>query len=359
MTSSQVGSSGLTSYIYDGRNRVTTTTYPDNSVATRTYYKDDKLKTLANGAASHLYSYDANKNLLQDDATVGPHTYAVKYVYNANDALGSVVYGSGKTVAYAPNGYGRATQAAPYVTAVSYHPTGDLKSMTYANGIQTNTTLNERLWPDSIKVGNVGVLIDRKYYYDQMGNVVEINDALVGSRRKMGYDNIDRLTSVTGIASGPYSASYDGRGNIKSQTWGGVAPTRALAYTYDATSDLLTTLAETKSGVATEFAYGYDTFGNVTAKGAAKFAYANGTTMKCSDCGLPNEVSYDYDADNLRVSKTQGGVATYFVYGLGGKLLWEQIAGGALTEYVYLAGKQVATRQQVPVVPEPAVAVTK
>lgn len=167
----------------------------------------------------------------------------------------------------------------------------------------------------------------------------------------MGYDDIDRLTSVTGLASGPYSASYDGRGNIKSQTWGGTTPTRALNYTYDDTSDLLTTLSETKSGATSNFAYGYDVYGNVTGKGALKFAYPNGVTMKCSNCGLPNEAAYDYDAADIRVRTQQNGTATYFVYGLGGKLLWEQIAGGALTEYVYLAGKQVATRQQVPVAP--------
>lgn len=351
MTSSQVGAAGVTGYVYDGRNRLITTNYPDNSVATRTYYKDDKLKTMANGSASHLYTYDANKNLLQNKMTIGQQDFAVNYVYNGNDALGSVVYGSGKTVNYAPNAYGRATQAAPYVTAASYHPTGELKSMTYANGIQTNTTLNARLWPQSLKVGNGSLLVDKNYNYDQTGNVTRITDAALGTQREMGYDGIDRLTSVNGLASGPYSAVYDGRGNITSQTWGGATPSRALNYTYDASSELLTMLTETKGGATAKFAYGYDAHGNVTAKGVTKFAYPNGVTMKCSNCGLPNETAYDYDAADLRVRMQQDGTATYFVYGLGGRLLWEQVAGGLLTEYVYLAGKQVATRQQIPVTP--------
>ena len=44
---------------------------------------------------------------------------------------------------------------------------------------------------------------------------------------------------------------------------------------------------------------------------------------------------------------TKGGVATYFVYGSNGSLLWELTPGVNLTEYVYLQGKQVATRQHV------------
>ena len=351
MTSSQVGVAGVTGFVYDGRNRLTTTTYPDKSVATRSYYKDDKLKTIANVAASHTYTYDDNKNLLNDNATVGAEVFAVAYGYNANDALASVMYGSGKTVTYAPNAYGRATQAAPYVSAVSYHPTGELKSMKYANGIETNTLLNARLWPVSIKVGTVNPLVHKKYYYDETGNVLEIGDAVLGNRRVMAYDGIDRLTKVFGFESGPNGIVYDGRGNITSQTWGDLTPTRALTYTYDASSDLLTTLTETKAGGTSKYDYGYDAYGNVTEKGPTKFAYPNGVTMKCANCGLPNESTYDYDAADLRVRMQQNGTTTYFVYGLGGKLLWEQVAGGALTEYVYLAGKQVATRQQVPVAP--------
>ena len=57
-------------------------------------------------------------------------------------------------------------------------------------------------------------------------------------------------------------------------------------------------------------------------------------------------MDYDYDAGNMRVRSTpQGGTATYFVYGSSGNLLWELTPGVNLTEYVYLQGKQVATRQ--------------
>jgi YD repeat-containing protein len=351
MTSTQVGASGTTQYIYDGRNRLTSVSYPDGGSIARTYYKDDKLQTLANGVAFHTYHYDTNKNLQEDDLTLGAQAFAVMYGYDGNDALASVKYGSGKTVTYSPNAFGRATQAAPYVTSVSYHPTGEVKSMTYANGVQTTTTLNARLWPEKLKIGNGSLMFDKSYYYDQTGNVLEIDDAALATQRQMVYDNIDRLKSVTGIPSGPYSATYDGRGNLLSQTWGGTTPVRALSYAYDPASDLLTTLTDTKGGTASNFAYGYDTYGNVTAKGGTNFTYSDALTMKCSNCGKSNEVDYDYDGAALRVRMQKAGVSTYFVYGLGGKLLWEQIPGGALTEYVYLAGKQVATRQQLPVSP--------
>jgi hypothetical protein len=68
--------------------------------------------------------------------------------------------------------------------------------------------------------------------------------------------------------------------------------------------------------------------------------------MRCAACGTAYEVDYDYDAGNMRVRSTpQGGTATYFVYGSNGNLLWELTPGANLTEYIYLKGKQVATRQ--------------
>jgi RHS repeat-associated protein len=53
--------------------------------------------------------------------------------------------------------------------------------------------------------------------------------------------------------------------------------------------------------------------------------------------------SYTYDANNLRTSKTVGGVTTYFVYGMGGKLYGEYDANGdTIREYVYLNGAPLA-----------------
>jgi YD repeat-containing protein len=261
--------------------------------------------------------------------------------------LDTVTYGSGKVITYSPDAFGRPTQAAPYVTAVSHHPGGAISSMSYANGVKTDIGLNERQWPSTLKIAKGSAVFDKTYYYDRIGNVTTILDAADNSRRDMTYDDIDRLVSATGPWTGLYKASYDGRGNIQRQALtNGTAEYFSRAYTYDPNSDKLLNVSETNGATTTPYDYNYDVYGNVTGKGAIAFAYNDASNMRCSNCGKPNEALYDYDGGNMRVRLTKGGVATYFVYGLGGKLLWEQVPGVSLKEYFYVGGKQIATREK-------------
>jgi len=131
--------------------------------------------------------------------------------------------------------------------------------------------------------------------------------------------------------------SYDGRGNLTSRTYG----LASLNYVYDAASNRLTGTTGIKS-----YNFSYDVYGNVTGNGTNTFAYNDAANMRCANCGLTGEITYDYDAANTRVRSTKGGVPTFYIYGLNGSLLWEQTPGVNLKEYVYLGGKQVAVRQK-------------
>jgi YD repeat-containing protein len=349
MTSRKVGAAGAIGFSYDGRNRLRTVTYPDGSTVVRTYYKDDKLQSLANAAATRSYVYDGNKSLTSETLVVGTQTFTTGYAYNANDALESVTYGTGPTIAYAPDGFGRPTQATPYVTGISHHPSGAVSSMTYANGVQTTIGLNNRLWPNTLKISKASAAVfDKTYYYDTIGNVLGIDDTAINSYPRMTYDNIDRLATATGPWTGTYKASYDGRGNITRQAWtdGGTVEYVSRAYTYGSASDLLNSVLETRGGATTTFAYGYDAQGNVTAKGAQTFGYTDASTMRCAACGTAAETLYDYDGANMRVSMRKNGATTYFMYGSAGNLLWEQTPGVSLKQYFYVGGKQVATHEK-------------
>ncbi len=347
MTGRTVGATAETTYVYDNLNRLKSVLYPDNTSVQRTYYKDDKLKSVDNGRVVQSYVYDRNKNLQQEILTIDGNTIGNYYTYNSNDALSILTYGSGKSVSYNPDGFGRPTQALPYVTAVSHHPSGAISSMRYANGVQTTVELNPLLLPASLTVAKDTPVLSKNYFYDNNRNVIQIDDATTGSRI-MTYDNIDRLKSVTGAGIGVYNASYDGRGNILKQAWGdGTNESRARVYSYDPASDLLTGVAKTTGGVLTATdSYTYDPRGNVSTKGGVGFRHDSASNMVCAQCGQATESVYDYDGSNLRVRTQKNGVATYFIYGLGGKLLWEQTPGVNLKEYIYLGGKQVATRQQ-------------
>jgi YD repeat-containing protein len=341
MTSRTVGTSPATTFEYDGRNRLKTVLYPLGTPSvTRTYYRDDKTATVDNGTARREFVYDANKNLKQEKLVTGGQTFLVNYDYDGNDALDVMTYGSGKTVTYQPDVLGRPTRAMPYVTSVLHHPTGQIKQMKYANGVQTDIDLNPRNWPSKQVIAKGVRYFDTSYGYEGNGNVTMITDDVDSSYfRSMSYDGVDRLANINGPwGSGLFS--YDGRGNIQGQTLGS---SFSMGYTYDGASDRLLSTTGTKV-----YAFAYDVYGNVTANGFTSFGYNDASQMRCARCGQPNEIAYEYDGLGLRTKVQQSGSATYFIYDANGRLLWERNPDGSIKEYVYLGGHQVAARVQAP-----------
>lgn len=340
MTSRQVGTAPSTSFGYDGRNRLKTITYPVGTVSvSRSYFRDDKISSVDNGVARREFTYDANKNLKAEKLVADAQTFMTSYSYDGNDALSAITYGSGKTVAYAPDALGRPTAALPYVTSVTHHPTGQVKHIVYANGVQTDIALNNRNWPSDLVINQATQYFNLGYAYEGNGDVSAILDNGEGSwTRFMAYDGIDRLTNVNG-PWGTGTIAYDGRGNITRQSLG---TSVTIGYTYDATEKLASTVG-TKA-----YTFTYDAYGNVTGNGVMSFGYNDASQMKCAKCGQAGEVTYAYDGLGLRMKTLQGTAATYFVYDANGRLMSEKQPDGTIKEYAYLAGQQIATRTQAP-----------
>jgi YD repeat-containing protein len=338
MTSRTVGASPQTTYTYDDRNRLTVVTYPAGTPSVvNTYYNNDLQKSVDNGVARRDYVYDTNQNLTNETLTVGLKVFPTVYTYNGNDAHDSIQYGSNRVVTYAPDAFGRPRQAAPYVTTVAYHPTGQPSSFTYANGYVTTIGLDGRKRPSTLQVNRSGTLFNTTYAYDHVSNVTSITDSVDSQyNRTLSYDGIDRLTEV----SGPWGyglIDYDLSGNIISQNFGSFY----LGYGYDSVRQRLSSVSGSKT-----YTMGYDVYGNVSSNGTNSFLYNDASNMKCAKCGLPGEVLYDYDGSNQRVASTKAGVPTYFMHGHGGHLLWEETPHSTLKEYIYLGGKQVAVREE-------------
>ena len=79
MISRQVGALAQTTYAYDDRHRLATTTYPAGTPSViKTYYKDDKLKSLDNGVVRRDYAYNANKSL-SEAMTMGAKVFVAQY----------------------------------------------------------------------------------------------------------------------------------------------------------------------------------------------------------------------------------------------------------------------------------------
>ncbi len=335
MTSRRIGSGPATTYSYDGHNRGTGVWYPDGTSTTQTYTRNNKQKTLISAAGTRGFTYDANDNLTIESLVSDGVTLTTVNAYNSIDQLSSTTYPiSGRVVSYFPDVLGRPSQASGFVSAVSYWPSGQVGQINYANGTVSSYGQNTRLWTSSFSTSRSGTAITaQSYSYDYAGNLTTISDTVdPASNRSMGFDAINRLTS----ASGPWgngSISYDGAGNIGSQTFG----TYSLAYSYDG-ANRLNAIAGSRNA-----AYSYDAAGNVLSNGSQSFSYDYAPNLRCSNCSGASRVDYAYDALNQRVWSNRAGVKTYEFFDARGSLVVEYTpATGKLVEYIYIGGKRIA-----------------
>ena len=75
------------------------------------------------------------------------------------------------------------------------------------------------------------------------------------------------------------------------------------------------------------------------------YQYDDASNLICVDCGTGTQITYAYDGNNRRVSRTQGSLTTYFVHASNGDLLLEYTpAQSKAIEHFYLNGKRIASK---------------
>lgn len=339
MTTRNVGASGTTSFAYDGQNRIGAITYSAGTPSvTKTYTRTHKLSSVTSSVAARSYSYDANDNLTSESLAVDGIPFSLTYGYNGNDQLSSLTYPrSGRVVAYTPNVLGRPTQVSGFINSVSYHPSGLISQIAYANTTVSTYGQNSRLWPSSFQTSkSTTSYLSSSYGYDGVGNLQTITDSVDGGyNRSMGYDAINRLTSTSG-PWGTGSITYDGAGNVRSQAFGSAS----LSYSYN-TANRLSSVSGLRSA-----SYSYDAYGNVTGTGSQAYGYDAAPNMTCANCNdAATATQFQYDGLNTRVSTQKGGVKTYEFYGFSGNLLSEftPAMSNRLAEHIYLGGRRIAS----------------
>jgi YD repeat-containing protein len=346
MTSRSVSGTSASTFVYDGLDRLIQTNHPGLPTVVRTYYGDSLLQTAEFGTTLREFTYDPNKNLTLDRLTVDGRTYSVVHSYAGNDGRDTTTFPSGTVVSYSPNGFGRPRAAAPFAGIVDFHPSGELKTIAFANGVTTSISLNARLWPQQLTSVRAGFspTADLKYTYDGLANVISFEDFVdtTNTMPVLQYDRIDRLVLAdTTVEARRFS--YDGAGNITTQTIGG----QAMTYNYDTATNRLASI----SNAPKPYSFGYDLLGNVVINNSTPggFQYNSASQMTCAKCGQSDQSAFVYDGLSMRVRMQKAGITTYFMHGLDGQLLLEDTpvtsGGGAETrEYAYLQGKQIGVK---------------
>ncbi len=155
-----------------------------------------------------------------------------------------------------------------------------------------------------------------EYKYDARSNITDVTkDGVL--QYHYGYDMMNQLVSVDDKLNGKvYNYTYDAGGNLISETVTDSNGTTSNAYEYNNSNwgDVLTSYNGQNIT--------YDEIGNpLTYRDGMSMTWKNGRQLATLTNG-DTSISYGYDSDSVRTTKTVNGVKYTYAY-LNGQLLYE------------------------------------
>ena len=377
-----------TTYSYDQLNRLLSKVYSDSTPSATYAYDGNTPSGCTTGVSSYglaigrrtamcdaagfeAWSYiDVSNTGWQttDKRSTNSVTKTTVSQNNLADSLASLTYPSGRTITYAFSGTGLPISASDIANGISYasngnyFPAGELSLLKLGSSINLTNIFNSRqqacwiyaatgtslssssLCTSSASTGNI---IDLKYGMAlgtaDNGNVLSItNNRFPNRSQSFSYDSFNRIQSAT--TSATYATDptdcwgeayvYDNQAS-GGGPWGNLTNINVASTSYNScTQENLSVVANTQNRITSN---GYDSAGNMTANGASSYVY-NAENQLTSAAG----VTYEYDGDDKRLSKSNGKI---YWYGGGGNAITEtDSSGNALDEYILFGGKRIARR---------------
>ena len=338
-----------TTYEYDPRNRLTLKTLPSGDSVEYSYTATGARSTVVDSRGTTSYVYDELDRLI---SKTDPDGSAIGYAYDAGGnriSVTSTIDSTSHTTSYTFNALNQIQTVTDHnadTTSYVYDQAGRLVRTAFANGLAELRQYNDLGRLTSIDTRNVNtdaILAEFQYEYNNVGDRTSVSE-LDGRRVEYVYDVLNRLTeeaifnSSSTTADQTISYTYDPVGNRLERNDSSNGVTN---YSYNA-NDLLTN--ETSSG-STATAYTYDANGNTLSKDSDgrgvvyEWDAENRLVGVDADGDGSNDVSYEYDVDGIRVSRTEGGEKTNFLIDSNrpyAQVLEEFTAGGVIqVSYVH------------------------
>jgi fibro-slime domain-containing protein/RHS repeat-associated protein len=331
-----------TTYAYDSMNKLlrkTPAAALNQPAIVFTYEPSGQRASMTDASGTTTYTYDSRDRLLTKVTPQGTLTYTYGPTGNLTSMTSSNV--NGVTVTYTDDALNRLATVkdnrSSTTTSYSYDANGNLTGYSYANGVQATFTYNSLNRLTNVNNSKGGAPIATyAYTLGAAGNRLTVSE-LSGRQVTYNYDNLYRLTKET--VSGDANASsngvvdyvYDSVGNrlSRSSTMPAVA---SATYTYDANDRLA---SET-----------YDADGNLKVADGVTYDYTFEDRLSEVNGGA---VSFTYDGDGNRVSRTVGGVTTKYlvdsVNPTGHAQVVEEIVNGAV-QRAYVFGHDLISQRQ-------------
>ena len=295
--------------------------------------KTDISKTDAENkfVSAYEYDYDLNNNITKLASKNGDSSIVHSFTYGKDNLLTEYSSDVSSKVTYTYDGLNRQTKS-----SVALKTPLDMSYTYYDSNRGENFTTTK------IKEETIGK-DTYKYEYDTNGNITDIYKKVNNDWQRLylyEYDEFNQLiTSCDYINQKQYRYDYDEAGNILTETvsrigaHGQLYDSRVNTYGYDDSNwgDKLTSYnGETIT---------YDEIGNpLSYRDGMEMSWLNGRKLTTLQSGN-DSISYKYDSNGVRTSKTVNGVEYTYEY-LNGKLMHE-IRGEKVFDYCYDANGQL------------------
>ncbi|WP_341963521.1 DNRLRE domain-containing protein (plasmid) [Planococcus maritimus] len=335
----------ITSYKLDGNgNQKEIHNLLTNSVQYQEFDKGNRVIQQSNGTATSKgntidWTFDANDNVTTEKITNGSTVYSHDLKYNATN-LNTELEGptSGKY-------------------RFQYDETGNVKAYSGPNATFALFKYDERSLVNSIDIGHneIGELVKFGYEYDATSNRTKqsvmqqfATRATLTGTVEYQYDGMSQLKRETIPLTGEQvDYEYDVLGNrTQMKVTKNGAVTKTVAHTFNARNQLV----RVKEGTAS-VDWTYDDNGNLLDDGKYTYTWdADNRLRKVhAKVGGTQIAEYWYDDADRRIRKNVGGTITNYVYdGDGLNVLYETNASHTITAYhSYNANGQLMTRTEV------------
>ena len=295
--------------------------------------KTDISKTDAENkfVSAYEYDYDLNNNVTKLASKNGDSSIVHSFTYGKDNLLTEYSSDVSSKVTYTYDGLNRQTKS-----SVALKTPLDMSYTYYDSNRGENFTTTK------IKEETIGK-DTYKYEYDTNGNITDIYKKVNNDWQRLylyEYDEFNQLiTSCDYINQKQYRYDYDEAGNILTETvsrigaHGQLYDSRVNTYGYDDANwgDKLTSYnGETIT---------YDEIGNpLSYRDGMEMTWLNGRKLTTLQYGN-DSISYKYDSNGVRTSKTVNGVEYKYEY-LGGQLMHET-RGTKTFDYCYDANGQL------------------
>ena len=281
--------------------------------------------------SAYEYDYDLNNNVTKLASKNGDSSIVHSFTYGKDNLLTEYSSDVSSKVTYTYDGLNRQTKS-----SVALKTPLDMSYTYYDSNRGENFTTTK------IKEETIGK-DTYKYEYDTNGNITDIYKKVNNDWQRLylyEYDEFNQLiTFCDYINQKQYRYDYDEAGNILTETvsrigaHGQLYDSRVNAYGYDDANwgDKLTSYnGETIT---------YDEIGNpLSYRDGMEMTWLNGRKLTTLQSGN-DSISYKYDSNGVRTSKTVNGVEYTYEY-LNGQLMHET-RGEKVFDYCYDANGQL------------------